>query len=306
MPILKNPYGSAYAVSGSVGIKNEISVPPKPTEQTHEQEEQAFQPAESEQVFPRGQYEKMLAECDELKAKATAEAAQIMGRAKEAASELVAKTKEASDKHVEAARTEAEAMLNEAREKGRKVGYTEGYSDGDKRGYDEGYVKGLKKCKDTLVELKQLMEELSSEREEIFRTNERRMFDLIFDIAQKITVDSLKQRDKGVITKMLKEAGKGFRNSEHVKITLSELDVSDIAAFSEEMSGYFTDSQHIEFEVLRDAPQGTLILDDGAEITDAGVNTQLKMIEELGRGKYRGKTSERAEADNDNAGTEDE
>lgn len=301
MPILKNPYGNAYAVNGSVGIKNSIDAPVKKVESAPERVEKPVEvPEENAELrYSREQYERVLAECEELKAKATAEAAQIMTRAKEAASELVAKTKEASDKHVEAARAESELMLNEAREKGRKVGYTEGYADGDKKGFDDGYVKGLKKCKDTLIELKQLMDSLSAEREEIFRANERKLFDLIFEIAQKITVDSLKQKDKGVITKMLKEAGKQFRNSEHVKISLSELDVSDIAAFSEEMQGYFVDSQHIEFEILRDAPQGTLILDNGSEITDAGVNTQLKMIEELGRGKYRDKPAENKTAEDE-------
>ena len=39
--------------------------------------------------------------------------------------------------------------------------------------------------------------------------------------------------------------------------------------------------------MLRDAPSGTVIIDNGSEITDAGIMTQLKMIEELGKGKYR-------------------
>lgn len=39
--------------------------------------------------------------------------------------------------------------------------------------------------------------------------------------------------------------------------------------------------------MLKDAPSGTVIIDNGSEITDAGIQTQLKMIEELGRGKYR-------------------
>lgn len=329
MPIIKNPFGAAYTVAGSVKIDNEVIMrhtAPEPESAvqaekapTAEEKEAAESTAAKKTVrkeaelaaeklrsdaekelerarsFAVEEYERTKERCEELRAKAAAEAAQIMSKAKDAASELVAKTKEASESTMQEAELAAVKLRADAEEQGHKKGYDEGYAEGEKKGHDEGYVKGLKKCSDTLIELKNLIEEITAEKAEIFKANERKMFDLIFDIAQKITLDSLKQKEKGVITKMLKEAGKEFRSSANVKITLSELDVDNTAEFAEEVQGFFVDSQHIEFEILKDAPSGTLVLDNGSEITDASVSTQLKMIEELGRGKYRDKPSAEVE-----------
>ena len=71
----------------------------------------------------------------------------------------------------------------------------------------------------------------------------------------------------------------------------------------------------IRDRVLKDAPSGTVIIDNGSEITDAGIQTQLKMIEELGRGKYRRAPSRKkaekqeepaAQAETDNDGGEEQ
>ena len=53
----------------------------------------------------------------------------------------------------------------------------------------------------------------------------------------------------------------------------------------------FAPTTNVEFEVV-DGESGTLMLENETEIFDAGVSTQLKMIEELGRGKYREKEEE--------------
>ena len=40
-------------------------------------------------------------------------------------------------------------------------------------------------------------------------------------------------------------------------------------------------------ELLPEAEPGTVIVDNGSEIVDAGIQTQLRMIQELGSGKFR-------------------
>ena len=58
--------------------------------------------------------------------------------------------------------------------------------------------------------------------------------------------------------------------------------------------------------MLKDAPSGTVIIDNGSEITDAGIQTQLKMIEELGRGKYRRASSrKKAQQEETDTGAKD-
>lgn len=230
--------------------------------------------------------EQVIAEYESLRNKYEKEAEQFVLRAREKATEIYEKTKEMAEKTVADARSEAEALRARAREEGRKEGYDEGH----KQGYDEGYMKALKKCKDSLLELEALTAKVGEEKNNIYARYERQLFDAIFEIAQKVTLTTLAQKEKGVITRMIREAGKKYKTSKNVKIMLSALDISDETEIDEELlREVFRSSENIEIEIIPDAPQGTLIIDDGSEITDAGIMTQLKMIEQLGKGKYRDK-----------------
>ncbi len=227
---------------------------------------------------------RLIEEYEQLREKYEREAERYVLRAKEKAAEIYEKTKEIAGKTVEEAREEAQKIKERSAEEGKKQGYDEGYQ----KGHEEGYVAALKKCKDTLLELKSLNEEIIASKERLFLEYEHALFDSIFTIAQKITVNSLKQKDKAVITRMLREAAKRYRSSKNVKITLSRLDISEESEIDEALlKEIFREGTLVELELVKDAPQGTLLLDDGAEITDAGVQTQLKMIEQLGKRKYR-------------------
>lgn len=271
------------AVSEAKPLEEMPQSEPEPEKNEPKQEIKESAVSEQEILLER---ERMLRECEELRSKYSDEAEQFMIRAKEKAAEVYEKTREMAQQTIDEANEKSEQIKNDAADEGRK----QGYDDGHKKGYDEGYVAALKKCKDTLVELKSINEQIIAEKEQIFREYENQLFDTIFDIAQKITINSLKQKDKAVISKMIKEAGKRYRNSKNVKISLSSLDISETAEIDDAVfAEAFRPGTNVEIEILKDAPEGTLILDDGAEITDAGVPTQLKMIEQLGKGKYRDK-----------------
>lgn len=230
---------------------------------------------------------KLVEEYEALREQYEQEAELFIRRAKEKAEEIYEKTKEAAKQTIEKARAEGDRIKAEARVEGKKQGYDEGYE----QGHEEGYVSALKKCKETLVELKTLNEAVTERKEQLFLDYEHALFDTIFEIAQKVTIGSLKQKDKATITKMLRAAGKRYRSSKSVKITLSQLDVSEEAEIDETiLKEVFRNDALIEIEILKDAPQGTLLIDSGSEITDASVSTQLKMIEQLGKRKYRDKS----------------
>ena len=140
-----------------------------------------------------------------------------------------------------------------------------------------------------LSEIKRLSEQMVSDKAELFDSYEVEIFDTVMEIVNRITLNSLgREGQGGRQRKTIKEAGKSFRGSEYVKLTLSKTDVSEeMAADTDYFKKLFTNVKNVEVEVLKDAPSGTVIIDNGSEITDAGIQTQLKMIEELGRGKYR-------------------
>lgn len=237
--------------------------------------------------------EKLIAEYEAIRVKYEKESEEFVLRARSKATEIYEQTKEIAQKTVQEARDEAAGILKAAKEEAVRLGDSskqQGYNEGVKQGYDEGYVKALKKCKDSLVELKELAAQVTEEKSELLMQYERQLFDTIFDIAQRVTLGALGQKDKGVITRMIQEAGKKYKASKTVKITLSKLDVSDEADIDEQLlKSVFRNCENVDVEILDDAPSGTLMIDDGTEITDASVMTQLKMVEQLGKGKYRDK-----------------
>lgn len=306
-PIMKTIYGAHP--TENVQPKEETPTEEKATEETVSEQlfdpaveedfeqvapdEPEIEPEPEEEVLPAVvaeevilEQERILRECEEMREKYELEAEELLNRAKECAQEIAEETQENARKTIEQANEQSVQIRKDAADEGRK----EGYEDGRKTGYDEGYVAALKKCKDALLELKSTNEQIVAEKERIFRDYEHQLFDTIFEIAQKITINSLKQKDKTAISKMIKEAGKRYRGSKNVKISLSSLDISEESQLDDEiLAEAFRDGTNIEIEILKDAPEGTLIVDDGSEITDAGVPTQLKMIEQLGKGKYRDK-----------------
>jgi flagellar assembly protein FliH len=221
--------------------------------------------------------QRYIAEGERLQAKAAAEAGNILSAARDEAERLTA-----------SARADIERSLSEAQEAGHKQGFEQGYSDGEKQGYDKGFAEGRAQCRDTLSELMNLNSELITEKENYFIQHERQLFDLVFQIASKVTEDSLKQKDKAVIQRLLKSGAKQFRSSKYVKVTLAQIDIELMGWTDTDMlKGLFAEGQNVEFEVLKDAPKGTVVLEDTSARQDLSVATQLEMIEKLGKGKFR-------------------
>ena len=215
-------------------------------------------------------------EIEKVKQHYRAEGEKALADARERAQKILSDTEKQAQDYAAKAKEQAEAIFEKSK------------ADGFAKGHEDGYAAGLDKCRDMLTELKKLSEQMVSDKAELFDSYEVEIFDTVMEIVNRITLNSLGQKDKAVVRKTIKEAGKSFRGSEYVKLTLSKTDVSEeMAADTDYFKKLFTNVKNVEVEVLKDAPGGTVIIDNGSEITDAGIQTQLKMIEELGRGKYR-------------------
>ena len=224
--------------------------------------------------------------------------------------EYAVEMRKRADSELEKAKEEAERITEEAKDKGRRLltqidekseqiydearkrGLDEGFMEGLKKGEEEGYIQGLKKCKDGLLELKRFCGEVEKEKADILAEQRRSVFDLAMEVAEKITMTVFSQKDKKALEKMISAAAKEFRNTKNIKVTLSKHDLSeDMEADFRLYEKCFSPTANVEFEVV-DAESGTLMLENETEIFDAGVSTQLKMIGELGRGKFRDKEEE--------------
>ena len=191
------------------------------------------------------------------------------------------------------AREKADAILKAAEEELRKANEQAGRiiksaneqaEQIKKDAFDEGYERGQSesrtKCESYIKAAAGLIAEINSKKDALFKRYEREILETTFDIAEKITL-KMADNEKDAIVEMIKSAAKHFRNSDYIKLTLSDVDVAvEVISDKDFLSEILGGIPHIETELISD-DGGTLILDNGSEIIDASVSTQLNMIKEI-------------------------
>ncbi len=159
-------------------------------------------------------------------------------------------------------------------------------------GFEQGKKDGVEAClaagQDVLGNAKQFAESIISEKEALFEKYEQDIYDTIMTIANKVTLDSLTAKDSTVVKKLIRKAAKDFRGADRIRITLDKNGATEeLAADYEYLKELCGGVQNVEIELLPEAEPGTVIVEANGEITDAGIQTQLRMIQELGSGKFR-------------------
>lgn len=185
-----------------------------------------------------------------------------------AAEDELNKAKEQADKIIEAANEQAQKIKEDA--------FNEAYD----KGYEQGQSESRTKCESYIKAAAGLIAGINSKKDALFKRYESEILETTFDIAQKVTLKKA-SNEKDVIVEMIKSAARHFRNSDYIKLTLSDIDVAvEVISDKEFLSEILGGIPHIETELISD-DGGTLILDNGSEIIDASVSTQLNMIKEI-------------------------
>ncbi len=175
---------------------------------------------------------------------------------------------------------EAEAIRKEARtavlveaESARKQAYQEGLEQGinEAKAQQEKYLRAAAT----------LISEINNNKHSIFIKQENQLIDLAYEIVEKIINQEIKS-DKEIIFNIAKQAAKSFRSSDYLKISMAKSDVSQTVVCDEniirQIAGNIKD---VEIELLKEAKEGTIILDNGKEIVDASIPTQLDLLKEI-------------------------
>ena len=174
----------------------------------------------------------------------------------------------------------AQAMLSQANNDAERI-KQDAKNSGFAQGFQEGKRIAQEELSSQLNAVKQILDQLNSEREAIYIDNENDLIDTAYEMTRKITLSEIKT-DKDVIFNIVKQACKNFRNSDYVKISLAKCDVEETVVtdqeFIKKIAGNIPD---VEIEILPDAQSGTVILDDNEEIVDASVPTQLDFLKEV-------------------------
>lgn len=224
----------------------------------------------------------------ELKLKQEEQSLEDMkSRCIEQGKEVILEAKRRADTIISTANDNASQIISDA-ETNRDSVFIKAKAEGFEQGKKDGQDACLAAGRDILDEARSYAERINSEKEKLFADYEKDIYDTVMEIANKVTLDSITAKDSTAIRRLIKKAAKEFRNCERIKITLKDNGANqELTGDYEYLKQLCGGIPNIEVELLPDVDEGTVIVDNGSEIVDAGIQTQLRMIQELGSGKFR-------------------
>lgn len=311
MGVLK--YSSVWYGGGGVDIANTLDIPmPEPPE--HAAKEQQPEPVETVEETPAepeisveeilAQREAKLILREREVAERQKELAELKAQYIEQGKAVIVEAKRRAEGIVQGAEQEAAEIVSDA-EKNRDDVFIKARAEGYEQGKKDGVAACLAAGQGVLDEAREYSDLINEQKAELFERYEKEIYETVMEIANKVTLGSMSVKDGTAAKKLIKKAAKEFRNTQFIRITLDENGATtELSGDYEYLKELCAGAEHIEVELLKDAEVGTVIIDNGEEITDAGIQTQLKMIRELGDGKFRtgGTSKKRKKA----AKTEDE
>ncbi len=203
---------------------------------------------------------------------------------------LSEKEKELSEKE-QFLSAEYERLMKEAEEKAKAL-YEETLKNAEadaeiirkpaaEKGYAEGSEKSRESAERYLKAAAELLSQATAQKEAYFISHKDELLETSCYLAEKLIATKLSE-DKSVIANIAANAAKDFRNSERVKISLSGADISaEATAEVDYLKSLIKGIPDIEIEILENAKSGTVVLDNGSEIIDASVPTQLDFLKEI-------------------------
>ncbi|MBQ3161402.1 MAG: hypothetical protein IJC04_04670 [Oscillospiraceae bacterium] len=282
-------FSTAYEMDKPVTIDNTVYIPAEDeetgeiisAEEVRRREEQklAEQKAAEEYRIKTEVEKRLRVALAEKSVQFEKERAEIIELAKKEAAAITADTKSATMAVMEKAQNECVVLKEQAKQ--------EGYNEGFAQGKDES----LEKYKRYIDAAGKLLSEINSRKEAYYISNEEELRTTVFEMVKKITRTELVS-DPEIIEGIIADAAKNFRNSDYIKITLAEDEITEKFRTDEKLiKDIIPFIPEIEIEFDDEAEEGTIILDNDSEIVDAGVPTQLEFLKEI-LDNTRGKTED--------------
>lgn len=152
---------------------------------------------------------------------------------------------------------------------------------GHKEGFEAGHAAAIAELKPSLDQAKALLEEINRRKDAYYAAHEDRLLNTVIEMVEKILAKEL-ETDKAALLSIAAQAAKGFRNSAYLKVSVAKGELGFTMQSDPELVRAIAPTvPDIELELLADADGGTLILDDGHNIVDASLPTQLEFLKEI-------------------------
>lgn len=202
---------------------------------------------------------------------------------------IVAAGRNSAEKMIEDARSKTKAVFEAADEECKRL-REKAEKEGFEAGFEAGKADAVKKCEKYLDTAGALLSEINAKKEAYYISHEYELCETVLDMVRKITLSEIKT-DPEVIDRIAANAAKSFRNSDYVKISLAQGEASrKFVTDKEFVKSLIPFIPEIDVEELdpEDAPPGTVVLDNGSEIIDASVPTQLDFLKEIMKNSHGG------------------
>jgi flagellar assembly protein FliH len=259
-------------ITDTVAIGNTVLIPRDPSSaaiETSAAPENRLTEAEINEAIDRGINEGIDRVLSGMRARTQEESDRLLRIAKESADQMEADARAAVATTMELAQRDAEQLKAKALEDG----YAEGYSNAK-----EEILNKYNKYIDAAAKL---LADINARKDAYLTSNEAELRATVYVIAEKIIKNEL-QTHPDVIENIIADAAKRYRNSKYLKISLPDNEESrklkTDATFVKQLIPFV---EHIDIQIIEDAPEGTVILDDDDEVTDASIPTQLDFLKEI-------------------------
>jgi len=183
-----------------------------------------------------------------------------------------------SEQEIERGKFEAEKMIKEAELKVSEIEH-EAYKKGYDAGREEGYKEGQAEVMRLIDRLGTIVSTAVDIRDDIIRSSEKLMTEMILMISRKVIKDEIVERREVVINN-IREAIKRVKDRDRIDIRVNFADLDMTTAHKDELIKMMESLKKVNIYEDSRVERGGCIIETDVGAIDARISTQLDTIEE--------------------------
>jgi flagellar assembly protein FliH len=183
-----------------------------------------------------------------------------------------------SEKEIERGKYEAEKMIRNAELQVSEIEH-EAYKKGYEAGREEGYKEGQAEVMRLIDRLGTVVSTAVDIRDELIKSSEKMMTEMILMIARKVIKDEIVERREVVINN-IKEAIKRVKDRDRIDIRVNFADLDMTTAHKDELIKMMESLRKVNIYEDSRVERGGCIIETDVGSVDARISTQLDVIEE--------------------------
>jgi flagellar assembly protein FliH len=188
------------------------------------------------------------------------------------------KQKSESEREIERSNFEAEKIILEAEKKVSEIEH-DAYMKGHEAGREEGYKEGQAEVMRLIDRLGTIVSTAVDIRDDIIKSSEKLMTEMILMIARKVIKDEIVERREVVINN-IKEAIKRIKDRDRIDIRVNFADLDMTTAHKDELIKMMESLKKVNIYEDSRVERGGCIIETDVGAVDARISTQLDAIEE--------------------------